>query len=478
MSFADVIIRDTLPSISHLELDTLRTERNDLSRYSLGNGLSISTAPLASPTASMYSGPPPPYSCAPSTAGSTTGVSGYISPPESTTRRSTRDEKDSPDLRKSLPSIHEALGDKSMPFSTSSQHQSLPTPSTAVGQSFSEGPKGPMNPFSQPAPGVPVLRDVFSAPQMTASTPTETQTANPPFPPPPAPAPDPRQPVSQAFGYPGSPTSQQQPSNFRSSSLANTTFTNHNEPAPPARSPQPYEPPPRQQQQQQQQAFPPFGNPSSSNAPSSTNEVFQFTAGSKPANEAQYNEAVKRHLESFDAEIGLNEISDGSLRTLEFARTWGQRFHHGSRSGYGHEFLPSAAEVDEMLRFTHRSYEILSFIREVVLVREAAKAEQQARLVRGAPVEEDYQAPSDEYKGGAYTSDAKKRRGKAAPPGRCHSCNRAETPEWRRGPDGARTLCNACGLHYAKLTRKLGINKAAAMTGANLRPKNADSTRP
>lgn len=35
---------------------------------------------------------------------------------------------------------------------------------------------------------------------------------------------------------------------------------------------------------------------------------------------------------------------------------------------------------------------------------------------------------------------------RAAPPGRCHSCNISETPEWRRGPDGARTLCNACGL--------------------------------
>ena len=35
---------------------------------------------------------------------------------------------------------------------------------------------------------------------------------------------------------------------------------------------------------------------------------------------------------------------------------------------------------------------------------------------------------------------------RSAAPGRCHSCNRAETPEWRRGPDGARTLCNACGL--------------------------------
>ncbi|ORX57367.1 GATA-domain-containing protein [Hesseltinella vesiculosa] len=36
----------------------------------------------------------------------------------------------------------------------------------------------------------------------------------------------------------------------------------------------------------------------------------------------------------------------------------------------------------------------------------------------------------------------------------CHSCHTSETPEWRRGPDGARTLCNACGLHYSKLLRK------------------------
>src|SRR6202030_180694 len=71
---------------------------------------------------------------------------------------------------------------------------------------------------------------------------------------------------------------------------------------------------------------------------------------------------------------------------------------------------------------------------------------------------------SEDMKNQAFGgSDAKKRRGvslrslpfdrleinnvqRAAPPGRCHSCNRAETPEWRRGPDGARTLCNACGL--------------------------------
>ncbi|KAI8386874.1 GATA zinc finger-domain-containing protein [Blakeslea trispora] len=40
---------------------------------------------------------------------------------------------------------------------------------------------------------------------------------------------------------------------------------------------------------------------------------------------------------------------------------------------------------------------------------------------------------------------------------KCHSCNTTETPEWRRGPDGARTLCNACGLHYSKLLKKGSI---------------------
>ncbi|KAG9097680.1 hypothetical protein FRC06_007302 [Ceratobasidium sp. 370] len=47
-----------------------------------------------------------------------------------------------------------------------------------------------------------------------------------------------------------------------------------------------------------------------------------------------------------------------------------------------------------------------------------------------------------------------KKRSRASPPGHCHSCEILDTPEWRRGPDGQRTLCNACGLHYAKLVRK------------------------
>ncbi|KZT53674.1 hypothetical protein CALCODRAFT_41907 [Calocera cornea HHB12733] len=46
-----------------------------------------------------------------------------------------------------------------------------------------------------------------------------------------------------------------------------------------------------------------------------------------------------------------------------------------------------------------------------------------------------------------------KKRSRAPPPSQCASCGISETPEWRKGPDGARTLCNACGLHFAKLSR-------------------------
>lgn len=44
---------------------------------------------------------------------------------------------------------------------------------------------------------------------------------------------------------------------------------------------------------------------------------------------------------------------------------------------------------------------------------------------------------------------------------RCECCMSDSTPEWRRGPNGARTLCNACGLYYAKVSKKKGPEIAA-----------------
>jgi hypothetical protein len=31
---------------------------------------------------------------------------------------------------------------------------------------------------------------------------------------------------------------------------------------------------------------------------------------------------------------------------------------------------------------------------------------------------------------------------------RCSHCGVQKTPQWRAGPEGAKTLCNACGVRY------------------------------
>lgn len=62
-----------------------------------------------------------------------------------------------------------------------------------------------------------------------------------------------------------------------------------------------------------------------------------------------------------------------------------------------------------------------------------------------------------------------KRNKKTQPPKKCSSCGIKETPEWRKGPDGPRTLCNACGLHYAKLMR----NRASGNEGKWVGPGSA-----
>lgn len=136
-------------------------------------------------------------------------------------------------------------------------------------------------------------------------------------------------------------------------------------------------------------------------------------------------------------------------------------------------------EVEDMINKGRIQLESLNKIREVILAQQAAYEQQVAEQRQHKSYSEQPQPPPEHLtdgmagKDGFSGPDAKKRRGRAAPPGRCHSCNRAETPEWRRGPDGARTLCNACGLHYAKLTRKQnGANKGNVGT-SNLRPKES-----
>lgn len=62
---------------------------------------------------------------------------------------------------------------------------------------------------------------------------------------------------------------------------------------------------------------------------------------------------------------------------------------------------------------------------------------------------------------------------------RCHHCgiNAKSTPMMRRGPDGPRTLCNACGLVWANkgIMRDLSKNPSPAILNASPEPKEGQN---
>lgn len=55
----------------------------------------------------------------------------------------------------------------------------------------------------------------------------------------------------------------------------------------------------------------------------------------------------------------------------------------------------------------------------------------------------------------------------------CANCGRTDSPEWRVGPSGARNLCNACGLRWAKATRNQR-QSSSTPSGSNSSSGNSD----
>ncbi|KAJ1658548.1 hypothetical protein IWQ61_002225 [Dispira simplex] len=150
-------------------------------------------------------------------------------------------------------------------------------------------------------------------------------------------------------------------------------------------------------------------------------------------------------------EAELRKVYDACHVLIQFAS-----YYMNSRNRAEHS-QPTLDIVEDMVQ---RSNEILGIFMEL-----------KAELARPQPADD-----AMEYIRNKRTiltptrSKYRKRTRKSgtSTPGRCHSCNISETPEWRRGPDGARTLCNACGLHYAKLTKKRSQEAALLLKNAAL----------
>jgi PAS domain S-box-containing protein len=64
------------------------------------------------------------------------------------------------------------------------------------------------------------------------------------------------------------------------------------------------------------------------------------------------------------------------------------------------------------------------------------------------PVSDSNSSSADEQNRG------KKKKLDASEPKICTDCGTTQSPEWRKGPQGPKTLCNACGLRWAKSHRK------------------------
>ncbi|KAI1112648.1 hypothetical protein F5Y14DRAFT_250723 [Nemania sp. NC0429] len=181
----------------------------------------------------------------------------------------------------------------------------------------------------------------------------------------------------------------------------------------------------------------------------------------------RYDQTLNRHFEAWGYADCLGKIVWNANTLSNFAESYlkvASEQHGGQPIP---ERLPTEKEVSDLIDVTIWLKNQLENVRDIVQHSLAEKARDSSR--NSGPSydgDDDSSMYGDNGKPSSYgLGEVKKRRGRAAPPGRCHSCNRIDTPEWRRGPDGARTLCNACGLHYAKLERK------RQMEQRSIRPK-------
>ncbi|KAL6414988.1 hypothetical protein AUP68_01524 [Ilyonectria robusta] len=188
---------------------------------------------------------------------------------------------------------------------------------------------------------------------------------------------------------------------------------------------------------------------------------------------ARYDTTVNRHFESWSYQDSLSRIGSSSRTIFNFAEAYSRiaQEQHGAHPIP--ERLPTEREVSDMLSNIELIKRSLEQVRDLVQTSIQNERAREGAKMKG-PYDEDHDVSmyGDGMKPQYGITEVKKRRGRAAPPGRCHSCNRIDTPEWRRGPDGARTLCNACGLHYAKLERKRQLE------ARSIRPKPEEGLRP
>ncbi|KAH7471919.1 hypothetical protein FOMA001_g13462 [Fusarium oxysporum f. sp. matthiolae] len=188
---------------------------------------------------------------------------------------------------------------------------------------------------------------------------------------------------------------------------------------------------------------------------------------------AVYDAPVNRHVGSWSYQDSLSLISSSSRTILHCAEAYNRiaREQHGTH--LIPERLPTEWELSDMFNNMELIKRSLEHMKDLVQTsiqnqrtHEGVKMKCLPRVENHAPISAHAMQPSFSM------TEIKKQRARTTRPRRCHRCSRIDTPEWRRGPDGARTLCNACGLHYAKLKRKRQLK------ASSIGPKPGEAHRP
>ncbi|KAH7120185.1 hypothetical protein B0J13DRAFT_649664 [Dactylonectria estremocensis] len=170
---------------------------------------------------------------------------------------------------------------------------------------------------------------------------------------------------------------------------------------------------------------------------------------------ARYDTTVNRHFEIWSYQEYLSQIGSCSHTVLSFSKAYSliAQEQHGAHPIP--DRLPTERDISDMLANIELIKRYLEQVRGLVQTssqneraREAAKMKDLYEEAHDVPMYGDAMKP--QY----GMTEVKTRWSHAVPLDKCHRCNRIDTPEWRRGPDGARTLCNACGLRYVKLKKK------------------------
>ncbi|KAJ2904504.1 hypothetical protein MKZ38_007947 [Zalerion maritima] len=405
---------------------------------------------------------PHPNTTASTTNSSTTpSIAGMISPLES--RRMSDEMHDSQPHRQSLPSINDVLSIAKPSFPPPALQTSLPGPPAPLPSPFGNAPTRPFperassaekdasprtlhpptdSPF-RPRPA-PLALNTYGSHQ---PSPTSRHDHGPP-----ESDSRPPEPSAMSNGYPGAPPPPPPPPPQQHA---------HYPPAPGPLPPSQYPLPGPYPVSPRNPGMPP--HPYEARGP-----YMQPPPPQDDYNQQRYDSAITRGYDFYHMLDYLQRVGSSSRTINSFSNHWAPiiREHHGNQAIPAR--LPRLQEISEMINNAELLKNSLGNIRELVQQNlNMAEAERRGLEMAGGPkgkaVDE---AETKSFYGAQPPEQVKKRRGRAAPPGRCHSCNRSDTPEWRRGPDGARTLCNACGLHFAKLNKKRQQDNARS-----LRPK-------